>query len=46
MDCFEFLGNLDDGIIDLAILDPPYNMEKADWDTFETEKHFFDFTFS
>lgn len=46
LDCFELLAKLEDGIVDLAILDPPYNLKKADWDTFKTDADFFDFTFS
>ena len=46
MDCFEFLSRIQDGIVDLAVIDPPYNMKKASWDTFESETDFFDFTFS
>jgi site-specific DNA-methyltransferase (adenine-specific) len=46
MDCLDFLNKIDDGFIDLAVLDPPYNMKKADWDTFASEKEFFDWTFS
>lgn len=46
MDCFEILAKLEDDIVDLAILDPPYNLKKADWDTFNTASDFFDFTFS
>ncbi len=46
MDCFSFLSQIDNGIVDLAIIDPPYNMEKADWDTFISEEYFFDWTFS
>ena len=45
LDCFEFLNQIDDEIIDLAIIDPPYNLKKAKWDTFKSEKDFFDFTF-
>lgn len=45
LDCFEFLNQLDDGIIDLAIIDPPYNLRKAKWDTFKSEKDFFNFTY-
>lgn len=45
LDCFEFLDKVTDNIVDLAIIDPPYNMHKADWDTFKSEKLFFDFTF-
>jgi len=46
MDCFTFLEQIDDGMVDLAVIDPPYNMKKADWDTFPTEAAFFDFTYS
>jgi site-specific DNA-methyltransferase (adenine-specific) len=45
LDCFDFLSKIDDKSIDLAIIDPPYNLQKAYWDTFESEKKFFDFTF-
>lgn len=45
MDCFELLAKLDDDSVDLAVIDPPYNMRKADWDTFKSEKDFFDFTY-
>ena len=33
-DCVEFLDSLDDSSVDLAVLDPPYNMGKAAWDTY------------
>jgi site-specific DNA-methyltransferase (adenine-specific) len=46
MNCIDFLKKIDDGIIDLAVLDPPYNMKKAEWDTFKSEKIFLDWTFS
>lgn len=46
MDCFDLLKLLDDSSIDLALLDPPYNMNKADWDNFTSESDFFEFTFS
>jgi site-specific DNA-methyltransferase (adenine-specific) len=45
LDCFEFLNQIDNEIVDLAIIDPPYNLNKAKWDTFKSEKDFFDFTF-
>ena len=45
MDCFDFLNAVDDDVVDLAVIDPPYNMSKASWDTFKTQKEFFDFTF-
>ncbi len=44
-DVFDFIPMLDDNSIDLVIADPPYNMRKANWDTFKTEKAYFDFTF-
>ena len=45
LDCIKFLNSIEDYFVDLAVLDPPYNMKKADWDTFVSEKDFFDFTF-
>lgn len=44
-DVFDFLKIIDDGSVDLAVIDPPYNMNKAGWDTFKSEKDFFNFTF-
>jgi len=46
MDCFDFLNKVDNDCIDLVVVDPPYNMKKADWDTFKSEAAFFDWTFS
>lgn len=46
MDCLDFLKKIDDGFIDLAVIDPPYNLKKAEWDTFKSEKKFFAWTFS
>jgi len=45
LDCFDFLDQIDNEVIDLAIIDPPYNLHKAKWDIFNSEKDFFDFTF-
>ena len=45
LDCFNFLKKIDDNVVDLAVIDPPYNLRKAKWDTFKSEKDFFDFTF-
>ncbi|MFA5009318.1 MAG: site-specific DNA-methyltransferase [Candidatus Paceibacterota bacterium] len=44
LDCFDFLKKVDNNSIDLAVIDPPYNMHKADWDTFRSQKEFLDFT--
>lgn len=45
LDCLKFLNAINDGIIDLAVIDPPYNMHKADWDTFESHNSFLNFTY-
>lgn len=45
LDCFDFLDKIDNKTVDLAVIDPPYNLHKAKWDIFENEKDFFDFTF-
>lgn len=44
-DVMEFIPKLTDNSIDLAIVDPPYNMHKCDWDKFANEQAYFDFTF-
>ena len=44
-DCFDFIKSIDDDIIDLAVIDPPYSLKKGDWDTFSNEAAFFNFTF-
>jgi len=46
MDAIEFLKKIPDNSVDLAVIDPPYNLKKADWDTFTSEKDFFKFTFN
>ena len=45
MDCFKFLEKIDNKIIDLAIIDPPYNMNKDGWDKFASQEAFFNFTY-
>ena len=44
-DVMRFLEALQDNSIDLAVVDPPYNLNKGDWDSFKTEQEYFDFTF-
>lgn len=44
-DAIKFLNSIDEQSIDLAIIDPPYNMSKADWDTFKTQDEFLQFTY-
>ncbi len=43
-DCFIFLPKIPDNSIDLAIIDPPYNMNKGEWDKFYGQDSFFEFT--
>ncbi|WP_245807445.1 DNA-methyltransferase [Campylobacter avium] len=45
-DVFSFLKSLQDSSIDLAIIDPPYNLKIATWDSFRSEKDFLDFSFA
>ena len=45
-DVFEFLARLPDSCIDLAVIDPPYNLKVAHWDSFKSQKAFLDFSFS
>jgi len=45
LDCFDFLRQVDNNFVDLAIIDPPYNMKKAEWDTFISQEDFLKFTY-
>lgn len=45
LDVFDFLSKVENNSIDLAVIDPPYNLKKAEWDTFKSEKDFFKFTY-
>lgn len=42
LDVLEFLKSLDSDSIDLIFADPPYNIRKAEWDTFESQKEYVD----
>lgn len=44
MDCMNFLKQVANSSVDLAVIDPPYNMGKADWDTFASHDDFMKFT--
>lgn len=44
--CFDFLPRLADGSVDLAVIDPPYNLGMARWDTFNSHEEFLNFTFA
>ncbi|GAA9828541.1 hypothetical protein VN0510_02970 [Helicobacter pylori] len=39
-DVFTFLDKLEDKSVDLAIIDPPYNLKIASWDSLKTMKSF------
>ena len=45
LDCFEFLKQVEKNSVNLAIIDPPYNMKKADWDSFKSQDDFLSFTY-
>ena len=45
LDCFSFLKQIKSSTADLAIIDPPYNMKKASWDTFDSHDSFLKFTY-
>lgn len=40
------LKKIPNNSIDLICVDPPYNLKKADWDTFSSDEAFFNFTFN
>lgn len=42
-DCLNVLKNIPDGSIDLVVTDPPYNIKKANWDTWKTIQDYVDF---
>lgn len=44
-DAIAFLKGVEKKSVDLAIIDPPYNMKKAEWDTFKSQEYFLDFTY-
>lgn len=39
-DSIEWLKSLDTGAADLIFADPPYNLKKAEWDTFESQQEY------
>ena len=43
-DCADFLAQVADGSVDLAVLDPPYGMNKGEWDSFRDHAEFMRFT--
>ncbi len=45
LDVFDFLREVKENSVDLAVIDPPYNMKKAGWDTFKSHDEFLNFTY-
>lgn len=43
-DAIEFLKSLEDKSVDLIFADPPYNIKKAQWDTFSSQKEYVDWS--
>jgi site-specific DNA-methyltransferase (adenine-specific) len=39
-DSLEWLTTLPDASVDLVFADPPYNLKKAEWDTFASQEHY------
>ena len=39
-DSFEWLRGLESSSVDLVFADPPYNIKKAEWDTFESHREY------
>lgn len=44
MDVFDFLNEVENETVDLAIIDPPYNLSQGDWDSFNNHDAFMKFT--
>lgn len=42
LDVLDFLQSLKSNSVDLIFADPPYNIRKAEWDTFESQKAYVD----
>ncbi len=45
-DVFTFLDKLEDKSVDLAIIDPPYNLKIASWDSFKNDEEFLTFSYA
>lgn len=43
-DSIEWLKSLDSESVDLVFADPPYNINKADWDKFESQEKYIDWS--
>lgn len=43
-DCVELMKSFDNESVDLIFADPPYNIKKADWDYFKSQKEYIDWS--
>jgi site-specific DNA-methyltransferase (adenine-specific) len=43
-DSLQWLATLDEASVDLVFADPPYNLKKADWDTFASQDDYIDWS--
>jgi len=43
-DSLQWLASLDEASVDLVFADPPYNLKKADWDTFASQADYIDWS--
>lgn len=43
-DAATWLSTLEDGSVDMIFADPPYNLKKAEWDTFESQQAYVDWS--
>ena len=43
-DCITWLETLEPSSIDLIFADPPYNIKKAEWDSFESQEHYIEWS--
>lgn len=46
IDAVEYLKSVKTGTVDLLFADPPYNIKKAEWDTFNSQKEYVDWSMS
>lgn len=44
LDAVSFLKTIENETVDLIIADPPYNIKKAEWDTFQSQKEYVDWS--
>lgn len=44
LDVLDFFGMIPDQSVHLIFADPPYNIKKAEWDTFESQKKYIDWS--